>query len=1212
MGSNIFDDLAMQYVLAESDEDTSTSQQAAIAIEKPAKSTPAGDNRTAVRQWVASINRWMPNGNIDDGEDDIIARAQALNFLAKTLGFLQKDTLRADQVKLLISFFNSLFSSDHKAGIAASAKALQQLVTMKTFKPSSGNDIIMNIIKLGEDFKRQTPATRLEIYELILALLLDPLVANDLSYQHGNTCGFMTALVDLCKNERDPQNLIKWFQIQRLFLQNFAPTDEVTVEVFKAFSGYFPITLRASATPSGITVEDLKRAVRSCFAAHYRIANLAVPFLINKLDQGEAVSVSVKVDILQTLEACLRQYEHVKQGIVPYADQIWASLKYEVRNGEIQDTIEATLKAIGTLTNRLDEEDLQAFFATAWADLSEDLANPTYTASAGRMLTAIAGSSHKSFALTSKPAVAQITDTLKHSKSTSHQAELLTLLNAMLLVRSAFTRDTSGLLQDELFGNALFEGIYGRLWTEWTQSTHSTERLSVMYKLVDGMSYLTTQSTSDGSNRRLCSDDVCNRIFSWLGKPSITCRLEKKRFLQGSLDNEQEELGSAASLALARVAPSYPAGFQQLLVQFLNSITIVAETRIPSLIHGEAVREAGKRLAYIGCSATACGTSPIANFVLLINALLEGLHRLLRVSPHFWTPLIDSIHIAIHESLSSLAAKLSDEKLKEPDISPDTTTEGREWFSGFNSQVNGLPEIDQDVLGNLDEASESLDKLGRDMSLAYQQFLGYSLFVMVQLYRRFVSLEVIESATADTTIGTELIIKDAVIHLSSEFDGFNSLYSTEPQYRYLHQLGRLATTVIRSFSANDQKHLRLDENVYLLFQGRTKTPDGVVQNLTLGENWAVIKHSHGADVHQTAPLVLGIIQGLWPTVLEKVYLHQTLPNLCLILADPDRNVSESNRASLDTILTTLSNKFIRSDDLVVDWQRSFTHLADGFALVMRRAGGGGPDVRASLAIIRSIMHFLSGNITNYSSGDNANWLLHIVCDSLPSEITMGRQLAQCFEILVSEKECLKKENHALVKRLNRQWIYQKTVVPYLDRCFPAAAGVAGPGIDDRVATNQSVAVIAIVKHLDYDIWHSDAAQIIRVIIRSLQKFGVSKDINNVLAVLLKVLDQDPELLKQHLTPLITHILSIYEMARNVMDTLQHITDPSKDKLSKRDAAMCRKSCLEFLKRLPGIYETQYLVPHRQIVLRGLSVACGDPVREVREAAIVARQAWNAF
>lgn len=192
-------------------------------------------------------------------------------------------------------FFSSLFSSDTKSGITAATTALRHLSAMKGFKPQSGADIVESMAKMGDDFRLQTPSTRLEVYELLHRLMTDPLVMNELQFRHGAPSAFMTDLLNMCRAERDPRNLLKWFEILRLFLIDYAPAPDVTELVFKAFSAYFPISLRASSHPSGITAEDLKASLRECFASHYRLAKHAFPFLLQKLDQGDAVTASVRV-----------------------------------------------------------------------------------------------------------------------------------------------------------------------------------------------------------------------------------------------------------------------------------------------------------------------------------------------------------------------------------------------------------------------------------------------------------------------------------------------------------------------------------------------------------------------------------------------------------------------------------------------------------------------------------------------------------------------------------------------------------------------------------------------------------------------------------------------------------------------------------------------------------------------------------------------------
>ncbi|KAJ8107532.1 hypothetical protein ONZ43_g6705 [Nemania bipapillata] len=198
-----FDELALKYVLADTDEKDqhqAISEQAAQAIEE------STNKRTTIGQWVASVYRWMQSS----GEDDLISRAKALDFLASTLQVLSRrnDTLNADQTKLLVTFFCSLFENDHKAGVTASVKALKCLIVTKHFQPSFGSEILQSICKLGDDFKLQAPTTRLEIYRLFWSIFEIPAVVSDL--EHRNLQGILrlfsyltqTFSNALCRNYR--------------------------------------------------------------------------------------------------------------------------------------------------------------------------------------------------------------------------------------------------------------------------------------------------------------------------------------------------------------------------------------------------------------------------------------------------------------------------------------------------------------------------------------------------------------------------------------------------------------------------------------------------------------------------------------------------------------------------------------------------------------------------------------------------------------------------------------------------------------------------------------------------------------------------------------------------------------------------------------------------------------------------------------------------
>lgn len=189
-----------------------------------------------------------------------------------------------------------MFAIDHKAGILAAATALRCLCSMAHFRPSMASSVLSHVTKLGDDFRLQAAPTRLAIYDLVNRLIGDKAVLGELQQDYGASCGFLVDLLQLCRHERDPDNLLRWFAILKMVLESYDQiSTDVAEEVFKAVSDYFPISMRSAATPAGTTVDDLKTALRACFAASSPVAGSVFDFLLQRLDQGDALTVSVKV-----------------------------------------------------------------------------------------------------------------------------------------------------------------------------------------------------------------------------------------------------------------------------------------------------------------------------------------------------------------------------------------------------------------------------------------------------------------------------------------------------------------------------------------------------------------------------------------------------------------------------------------------------------------------------------------------------------------------------------------------------------------------------------------------------------------------------------------------------------------------------------------------------------------------------------------------------
>lgn len=261
----------------------------------------------------------------------------------------------------------------------------------------------------------------------------------------------------------------------------------------------------------------------------------------------------------------------------------------------------------------------------------------------------------------------------------------------------------------------------------------------------------------------------------------------------------------------------------------------------------------------------------------------------------------------------------------------------------------------------------------------------------------------------------------------------------------------------------------------------------------------------------------------------------------------------------------------------------------------------------SVLVVRSILHFLAGDVARFRSNpDTHNALLKMVCEKAPSEPTLGRWLSRNFEVLVSPKECLEKENHAIRKRLSGEWLYFKVIQPYLKDCFPSS------GVDETVTVNRAIMVFAILKHLKYEQYSSDIEQIVRIGIRSLSTFDAGVEMEYCLNVLLQVLEKEPDALKEHIAGLISGMIVVYKTARGGSETTGSTEDHTALKSRGKERILCRKFALEFFQKLPNSYESQYLVPYRQQLLRPLSAACGDSVREIRRTALAARKAWEAL
>ncbi|KAK0730712.1 Dos2-interacting transcription regulator of RNA-Pol-II-domain-containing protein [Lasiosphaeris hirsuta] len=1166
-----FKDWALQYVL--SDEEPA---QREIATKAAKEIESSGASRTVVGNWAASVQPWMARAQsgyddqMDDGEDgggsDIIARAKALGFLAGTLKALDRKLLKTDQVVFLVGFFGAMFSYDHKAGITASAKALRQLYAMRAFKPDMGVKMIEDVSKLKEDFRLQTASTRLEIYELFLSLIQNPAVSSELQHKYGSSCGFTVDLLQLCQNERDPRNLMLWFKIITVILANFSTSTEVTEEIFKAFSAYFPISLRSSATPIGITAEDLKGAVRACFSAHQHIAALTFPFLMQKLDQGDAVTVAVKVDILKTIKACVEQYENPQTSIVPYIEKIWNSLKYEVRNGEVKETIDTTLEVLqaiankldGSKTQRLDATLLKSYIDLVFKDCRDDLANPTYTKQAGLLLMTVITSNARAYMLESVSFVDCIRQNFQQPKSPSHTRDLVLILNSFLKARLELIRSRNqGHLEDEeqlkteprVHLDALFHDVYLGIWTAKANEPNS-ENIEILKQVTRGLALLANQQVvqQDGSRALLCSGKICSEICTLLTQ----CLVRGLTLSSNDNTTNDATFEEEALLALRSVVMVYTPAYEEFVRRATTEIR-KRDWENASAYSLDALKNAVSQLAFVGCSqipsAIASDTtfsnssSPVQHFITLTTAVLDifplstpgpGTEALAN------SYAIAGVHAAILFFRDACTAKY------QPEALVSYSKSDKNWIEEFGH----LPD---DWLQNLRvSGDENLSALDENDPEVYRQFLKLSLYLVRHLYR-----------TASS--------------------GTQSIWTG----RILGQLADIAALVIRNLGEQLQVSCNLGLEAFNFFAGpQTQSPEQI---------------STGPFVEL---LTRGVLEGLWPGAMADLYNPGGIAEKFLCNTDglePFLGLQSEIRASIGSIL---ANKYkggpSTSDPEVQTVKRVLVFWGEE---IRKATTSDGTEPKIFQALNCIAMHIIAGATARQDKA--VVDLIPVFKAAIGSEHANSEIVARSLGVLVKDSELLKADNHAIIRRFYKQWAYSHLAKPLYPLASPSADGASA-------ATRYRTAILSIVSNCSFNVYEADVEPLVRLLITTLtERSGLSQrvlsqQLVSALEILVEILSNEPDALKGHLKAIIGGGMKIYE---ECLPENKHKAEAGGEPARRRNLIMARKLVLQVLGAVPKKFEERYLLPYSLQLQRMLGLACGDPVREVRQIARLARGNW---
>lgn len=178
---------------------------------------------------------------------------------------------------------------------SVATEALTILARMDNCNTSAVDAMLSSIGDIDpDDFTKQLAKTRAGIFELLRTLLDGGIT------EARQRRDYLPKILSLAVRERDPSNLLCWFQTLSGIAHVSKLSENIADSLFGSLSPFFPISIREStATGHLVSEKVLKQALRSCFASNGQLAPHVMPFLLGKLDDGTtSMTASVKVSRL--------------------------------------------------------------------------------------------------------------------------------------------------------------------------------------------------------------------------------------------------------------------------------------------------------------------------------------------------------------------------------------------------------------------------------------------------------------------------------------------------------------------------------------------------------------------------------------------------------------------------------------------------------------------------------------------------------------------------------------------------------------------------------------------------------------------------------------------------------------------------------------------------------------------------------------------------
>lgn len=221
----------------------------------------------------------------------------------------------------------------------------------------------------------------------------------------------------------------------------------------------------------------------------------------------------------------------------------------------------------------------------------------------------------------------------------------------------------------------------------------------------------------------------------------------------------------------------------------------------------------------------------------------------------------------------------------------------------------------------------------------------------------------------------------------------------------------------------------------------------------------------------------------------------------------------------------------------------------------------------------------------------------------------GEILAFSLGLIVKPSPLLTRDNHAITRLFHKQWIYAHLAKPLLQPAQPGSA-------DPLVAARYRVAVLSVLPHCPFTIYQDDLPALIRLLVTaltsqegwSLSADTISSQTIAALEVLIEILGNEPATLAGHVGAVIKGVTKVYQ-ENPPLSRKDTTAGSGSGVVTAAKRAVCRRLALQVLAAVPGRFEERHVRAYVLPTQKMLAVACGDPVRRVREVARLARAGW---